>query len=487
MVTRTFIDFSNVESGFRSLAARRRRVAGARRPRARRVGRAEGHAHGLPLRRRLLPVRRLVGRPVRADQDLQARAAAADAVRVDRPVQPVPVGAARGEPAAGPGQRATGQRRTAAAASRPDGLQPDDRRPVPALAPLPGAEALHQRIRRRLLADRVAQRARAEAVDDRAPARGRPAPRRRGSATAPRAPRPRGRRAGPATTPRSATSPAAARRSRTPRVRDAARRPTRRAPPLPASPAAHRRLEVVDRHRDAHPARLERRARAALLQRGDPALPAAAPAPRAVAEAPRPGLDRSRCRSLLLAARTPAAARASARRATARRRSTGAVTVSRSRRRRIPATSSRRPSTSRSASTRAARTASSRSLRARRRSSSATRIDSAALASASPRPLHGPGDLALLLADRRERGLERLLVLGEPAAGVGDDGRRQPQALGDRERLAAARQADREAVGRRQRLEVELDRRVARGGRLVRVDLDLRVVRGRGDQRARSG
>ena len=36
MVTRTFIDFSNVEAGFRSLAARRRRVAGARGPRRRR-------------------------------------------------------------------------------------------------------------------------------------------------------------------------------------------------------------------------------------------------------------------------------------------------------------------------------------------------------------------------------------------------------------------------------------------------------------------
>ena len=38
----------------------------------------------------------------------------------------------------------------------------------------------------------------------------------------------------------------------------------------------------------------------------------------------------------------------------------------------------------------------------------------------------------------------------------------QAEPLGDRERLAAARQPDRQAVGRRQRLEVELDRGVAR-------------------------
>ena len=38
---------------------------------------------------------------------------------------------------------------------------------------------------------------------------------------------------------------------------------------------------------------------------------------------------------------------------------------------------------------------------------------------------------------------------------------RQPEPLGDRERLAAAGQADRQPVGRAERLEVELDRRVA--------------------------
>ena len=118
MVTRTFIDFSNVESGFRSWQradigwqARAARGAG-------RVGRAEGHAHGLLVRRRLLPVRRLVGRPVRADQELQDRAAAADAVRVDRPVQPVPVRSARGEPDADPGNGAVA---TANAATVPGG------------------------------------------------------------------------------------------------------------------------------------------------------------------------------------------------------------------------------------------------------------------------------------------------------------------------------------------------------------------------------
>ena len=164
----------------------------------------------------------------------------------------------------------------------------------------------------------------------------------------------------------------------------------------------------------------------------------------------------------------------------------GAVTVSRSRRWRIPATSVRRPATSRSASSRAALTASSRSLRALRRSSSAARMDSVARDSATRARSTATGDLALLLADRRERRLERLLVLREPAARVGDDRLGQAEPLGDRERLAAAREADRQAVGRRQRLEVELDRGVARRGGLVRVDLDLGVVRGRRHEGARA-
>ena len=92
-------------------------------------------------------------------------------------------------------------------------------------------------------------------------------------------------------------------------------------------------------------------------------------------------------------------------------------------------------------------------------------------------PFHGDRDLALLLADGRERGLERCLVLRETAARVGDDGVRQPEALRDGEGLRPARQPDREAIRGRERLQVELHRRVAGRRRLVGVDLDLRVVR----------
>ena len=92
--------------------------------------------------------------------------------------------------------------------------------------------------------------------------------------------------------------------------------------------------------------------------------------------------------------------------------------------------------------------------------------------------------LALRLADPRERLLERPLVLGQPRPGVGDDRRVEPEPLGDRERLAAAGQPDREPVRRRERLQVELDRRVPGAVGRVGVGLELGVV-GRGrDERA---
>ena len=61
---------------------------------------------------------------------------------------------------------------------------------------------------------------------------------------------------------------------------------------------------------------------------------------------------------------------------------------------------------------------------------------------------------------------------------------RQAEPLGDREGLAAAGQADRQAVGRRQRLEVELDRGVAGALGRVGVGLQLGVVGRGGDQGA---
>ena len=59
----------------------------------------------------------------------------------------------------------------------------------------------------------------------------------------------------------------------------------------------------------------------------------------------------------------------------------------------------------------------------------------------------------------------------------------QPEPLGDGEGLAAAGQADGQPVGRRQRVEVELDRGVARPRRRVGVGLELGVVGRRRDDR----
>ena len=97
--------------------------------------------------------------------------------------------------------------------------------------------------------------------------------------------------------------------------------------------------------------------------------------------------------------------------------------------------------------------------------------------------VEGLARLALGRLDRGQGRLERALRLGQARAGVLDDRSGQTEPLGDRERLAAAGQPDRQAIGRRQRLEVELDRGVARPGRGVRVGLELGVVgRGRHDR-----
>ena len=183
-------------------------------------------------------------------------------------------------------------------------------------------------------------------------------------------------------------------------------------------------------------------------------------------------------------ARRPAGApRPASARATASSR-TGAVTVSRSSASRVVLTSVRRSSTIRSASARAARTASSRSRRARRRSSwaawSASVARSSAARARSSASLVAP---SVARIDARVASNERC-DLGQPRAGVGDDRLGQAESLGDGERLAAAGQPDRQAVRRRQRLEVEFDRGVARPRRRVRVGLELGVVGRRRDERA---
>ena len=93
--------------------------------------------------------------------------------------------------------------------------------------------------------------------------------------------------------------------------------------------------------------------------------------------------------------------------------------------------------------------------------------------------------LALGRLDRGQGRLERALRLGQARPGVGDDRLREPEPLGDREGLAPAGQPDGQAVGRRQRLEVELDRGVACLRRGVGIGLELGVVGRRRDQGAR--
>ena len=101
-----------------------------------------------------------------------------------------------------------------------------------------------------------------------------------------------------------------------------------------------------------------------------------------------------------------------------------------------------------------------RSARARRRSASASASAWRARTSASAAARRF-GDADLRLLDRRERRLELLLGAREPRTRVVDQPGRQAQPLGDGERLAGAGQADGQAVGRAERLQVELDRRVA--------------------------
>ena len=102
-----------------------------------------------------------------------------------------------------------------------------------------------------------------------------------------------------------------------------------------------------------------------------------------------------------------------------------------------------------------------------------------------PRAIERLAGLALGRLDRGQRRLERALRLGQARAGVGDDRLREPEPLGDGEGLAAAGQPDGQAVGRRQRLEVELDRGVACLRRRVGIGLQLGVVGRRRDQGAR--
>ena len=225
------------------------------------------------------PVRAVVGRAVRADEEVPARAAAGAAARLR--------------------SRSLGVRRARAVPpeDRPARRRPPDRRPDAADARLRARRSSPRRRPRRARpaaptapadgppawrAHRVAQRPGPEAVDDRSPV---PRPGQRGvvevassasSASSTRAPR----RSSDDATLRARSSRSAA-------AFDVGRRRSARPRPLAPRRRAERGHEVVDVDRDPHPAGLERRPPAAPLERGDPALPAAGPAARPLADLPR--------------------------------------------------------------------------------------------------------------------------------------------------------------------------------------------------------
>ena len=323
-------------------------------------------------------------------------------------------------------------------------LELDDRRPVAALAALAGTDRLDQRV--------VARP---------------PTAPRRAAAPVPIPwmisdlvePGQRRRRRGSGSSASSASSTRAPRRSSddaTDRARSSrssaafgrcTRRPSRCRAAL-AGAVAERRHEVVGVDRDAHPARLEghplaHRARA--RRSGPPSRPTGcAPARRAASvRGSTAGSATGAGLGLGQRGRGRASARATA---VVEGRRGDRLALERLARRADLGPQVRR----RSARPRSGRraTASSRSRRARRRSSWAARSASAARSSAARARSSASLGLALGRLDRGERRLERLLRLGQPRAGVADDLLGQPEPLGDRERLAAAGQADRQAVGR---------------------------------------
>ena len=248
-------------------------------------------------------------------------------------------------------------------------------------------------------------------------------------------------RDGPASGRRSPSATARGRRSV---------RPHRRPPTA--------RDEIVDVDHDPDPTRFQDRAAATALQGGDAALPAAGQAACPIAEAPRPRRGR-RGR----AASRPRAAGASRRLRPARAASiAGAVIVSR-----WSASADRSDLVAQPIDDPVG-------LLARARHDLVAFTPGlAALLGCLPQRF-GAADLrragaferlARLALGRLDRGqglLERTLRVRQARAGVRDDPVRQAEPLGDRERLAAAGQADRQPVRRRQRLEVELDGGVAR-------------------------
>ena len=177
-VTKGFFNLSEVEADFPNWQKANAQLGGAG---GRGPGRA-GAARRAPGRRTstttgFRPFGRSWGAPFAPTENCPIAAAGADpiaasAVRDRLPPLPesdrLPADPSR--PAPAPAQADARSRRPA---RRVAAQKLDDRRPVAALAPFARADRLDQRVARRLGPDRVAQGARAEAVDDRSPAQAR--------------------------------------------------------------------------------------------------------------------------------------------------------------------------------------------------------------------------------------------------------------------------------------------------------------------------
>ncbi len=252
-------------------------------------------------------------------------------------------------------------------------------------------------------------------------------------------------------------------------------------PPSVPTVAANRGDEIFDVDRDPDATGLEGRPAATALEGGDPALPAAAPAAGSLAQPPRP-LDRRLGRgSIVLGCRQEAEPGLGTRDGVVEERSRDGLAFERLAGRRDLAAQvlddPLRLGAGRTHSLVALAPCSTPFLLCVVERLRGTQLGRS-------RAVERLAGSALCRADRGEGRLERPLRFGQPRAGVVDDDIRQAEALSDGERLAATRQADRQPVGRAERVEVELDRCVAGSGRGMRIRLELRVVGRRRDQGA---
>ena len=326
MVTKAFIDFSKVEAGFKAWqkADAAWQARAARGPGVR--GRARGHPDGVLLRLGRASTRSAAPGAARSRRPRSARSGRRrpSLVRLDARVG-VPVDRAR-SPRRPPRRRRRQARQDARSPERPGrrGLRAGrSSRRRPPSPRSPARKLFTSGWLAACSADGVAQRARAEAVDDQDLLQPGQRRRRRGSAPGPRAPRRRGRRGGRATRRRCGPARAAGSRSRS-RVRDGI--PPRAAALTAAdsvgrSPAVHDaddELQVVD----ARPRPASRRPRASPACRPSRGPRSGPPSRRSGSGRARPGATCAgpAARRAGVRAAPPGGAPGSARRGRGRRR-----------------------------------------------------------------------------------------------------------------------------------------------------------------------